>query len=263
MKTANTWNFGCWQVRRGRQTLLSRQQKSGMGPASAGDRCRSVTTSGFSRHAAVSAFWGRGGAGESCSLVFCVEWEFSSAGLLFLFSFHGSFVWFDSFSVSQQFEVSFFRCYSEVWSFFMDDELVVVMVVIGAVGGVSFTSPARFLRGHVSKGTSSRLLLQSNASSQLLPRLTHCWLRPFIRLQEPARLRLGISVLTLFYNVYNADTKPLFHNLHTVPIKYNIYNLHFNISNYPVGFQSMFHDGEVWGESKQYSQIPNLVITKL
>lgn len=52
-------------------------------------------------------------------------------------------------------------------------------------GRVSFTSPPCLLRGHVSQGTLSRLLLQSEASSQLLPRGPHYRARRFIRLQEP------------------------------------------------------------------------------
>lgn len=66
-------------------------------------------------------------------------------------------------------------------------------------GRLSFTSPPCLLRGHVSQGTLSRLLPQSEASSQLLPRGPHYRVRRFIRLQEPQdSFMLGMLALMLF-----------------------------------------------------------------
>lgn len=66
-------------------------------------------------------------------------------------------------------------------------------------GRLSFTSPPCLLRGHVSQGTLSRLLPQSEASSQLLPRGPHYRARRFIRLQEPQdSFMLGMLALMLF-----------------------------------------------------------------
>lgn len=66
-------------------------------------------------------------------------------------------------------------------------------------GWLSFTSPPCLLRGHVSQGTLSRLLPQSEASSQLLPRGPHYRVRRFIRLQEPQdSFMLGMLALMLF-----------------------------------------------------------------
>lgn len=191
--TAHTRSPARRRGRLGCQTPLPRRQENGTGRASARDRGGSVATPGFSRHLLCQRFGGEAEPGELRGVRISISRFPSPLSFPRTVALCG---------------LILFLCLCSLGSVSsaalgkrgLSHGCRAGGAGAGHRGGrVSFTSPPCLLRGHVSQGTLSRLLLQSEASSQLLPRGPHYRGRRFIRLQEPQdSFMLGMLALMLF-----------------------------------------------------------------